>query len=187
LKEWNQHVECILGGVAHALNNRAAAMSAVLELARDTSGQDESAASSILGPELERINQMADAVATVGAPRRGIEAFAPSDAAAEVARVLRMHTKTRNGHVPIDARSASPVRVERWMFVRALIAVAATASSVRIVDDGDWVSVHAADTPGESVLANELARLMEGEPVNNGKERGFRVPSLASLRRREAR
>jgi hypothetical protein len=186
MTEWNEHVESILRGVAHALNNRAAALSAAIELARDAPADDESAASGILSPELERLKQMADAVASVGTPRRVKEAFAPSDAAAEAERVLRMHATTRDAG-PMEVRSISPVRVERWMFVRALIALAAGAHDVRIVDDGDWVCVRAMGTSAESVLVGELARLMEGEPVSDASGRGFRIPSLASLRRREAR
>src|SRR5687767_8277197 len=86
LNEWRQHVESVLRGIAHALNNRATALSAVIELSQDPV-EEPSITNSILATELERVRSLTAAVRSIGAPRSGVEAFAPGDAAAEALAV----------------------------------------------------------------------------------------------------
>lgn len=187
LDAWSRHVDAVLQGIAHALNNRAAALSAAVQLARDDGSA--SVVDGVLAPELERITELAAAVRTLGAPRGGVEAFSPKDAAAEAAAVLKLHAAYKTRVVAIEARGAAPVRLHRWMFVRALIALTADTTSdgdvrVTVEDDraGDWVAVRAnAATP--SAYVSELAVAMGGEAASDG----FRVPTLAALRRREGR
>lgn len=187
LAEWSGHVDGVLRGIAHALNNRAASLSAVMELAREPA-EEGGAITTLLSIELQRIGDLAAVVGAIGAPRRGAEAFTPADAAADAARVLSVHSGLREPRATFEAASAGPVRGERWMFVRALIALASDAERVTIVDDRDWVvaRAHGGDATRSTTLLEELSRLMEGETLDDG-QRGFRVPSLASLRRREGR
>ena len=194
LDEWMQHVESVLRGIAHALNNRASAISGVIELSDE---RDESlAVKSILGTELERVLDLANVVRSVGSPRSGgSEAFAPHDVVADALAVLRLHAEQRERVILIDAQSAPPTRVPRWMFMRAVIALAATAASladrsatlrVAVVEDGDWILVRCDDSSApRSAYAGELASAMGGAPVDG--QCGFRVPTLAAIRRREAR
>jgi hypothetical protein len=197
LQEWGRNVESVIRGIAHALNNRATALSAVIELSRDPTGDDAEAVSSILSSELVRVSELAQVVRTIGTPRHGVEAFAPRDAATESLAVLQLHIEHRDRMVTIDAASAPPVRAHRWMFVRALIALGSAASNettgaparIVIAEDGDWVvarvdeiRVAAAEF---SPYAAELARTMGGETLEASC--GFRLPSLTTLRRREAR
>lgn len=195
LREWGQHVESVMRGIAHALNNRAAALSAVIELSREPD-DDPSSTSSILSTELERVRSLAEVVRSVGVPRGGMEAFSPRDAAIEALAVLKLHAEQREHHIAIDADAAPPTRVPRWMFVRSLIALSAAVSnsgraSVRItvLEDGEWLVVRAeaASAPCADVspYAAELSRAMGGEPLEG--HCGFRVPTLTALRRREAR
>lgn len=194
LEEWAHHVECVLRGVAHALNNRAAALSAVIELSRDP--EDEpSVTGAILGTELERVRDLTAAVRTIGAPRAGTEAFAPRDAAMEAKAVLALHADQRDRNVLIDADAAPPIRMPRWMFVRALIVLAASASrgardtKIAVVEEGEWLVTHVdsavAPSTGITPYVEELARAMGGEPLPT--RHGFRVPTLAALRQREGR
>jgi hypothetical protein len=203
LREWNQHVESVMRGVAHSLNNRAAALSAVIELARDPQEDDAAATASILGTELQRVQDLAEIVRFVGSPRGGIEAFSPKDAAVEALAVLQLHAEQRDYPVAIDAASAPPTRVPRWMFVRSLIALAASATSrsraatrITVVEDGDWLIARVEPAKARcaeiSPYAAELSRAMGGQPLSEdrseqGGQCGFRVPTLAALRRREAR
>jgi hypothetical protein len=192
--EWVMHVESVLRGITHALNNRASAMSAVIELAGEH--DEASAVRSILGSELERLLELATVVRSVGTPRAGgSEAFAPSDVVPEATAVLRLHADQRDRVILIDANGAPPTRLPRWMFLRALVALAATAApamdratAVRLTveGDGDWVLVRC-DQPSapRSTYACELASAMGGGPVEG--QCGFRVPTLAAIRRREAR
>jgi hypothetical protein len=200
LREWSHTVESVMRGIAHALNNRAAALSAVIELSRDPT-DDPSVTGSILGGELERVQGLGAVINTLGQPRAGTEAFAPSDAAEEAIEVLKLHGQLRDRTITIDASSTPPTRAPRWMFVRSLIALAVAGSrgllastsklSITVAEDGggDWIvaSVDGAYTPSTtaSPYMCELARAMGGEPLD--KPLGFRVPTLTALRQREAR
>ena len=183
LEEWGEHVESILRGIAHALNNRAAALSAVVELSRDPA-DDADVTNSILSTELERVTDLVGIVRSLGAPRRGVEAFAPGDAAVEALAALKLHAETNGRAVIIDSSAASPIRVEKWMYVRALIALGASASPIIVRTEGDWLLTRAGGVAGTSTLVAELARLMGGEPLED--QRGLRLPTLAALRQREA-
>jgi hypothetical protein len=193
--EWTAHVEHVLRGIAHALNNRAAAVSAVLELSQEPA-EEASVVRSILATELERLRDLAGVVRLVGAPREGAEAFAPRDASAQALAVLAMHAAERDSRIVIDAATAPPIRVPRWMFVRALVALAvgvpfsrdgARSVTLTAVEDGEWLVVQSSDGDcAPSPLLAELARAMGGEPLTSGR-RGFRVPTLAAIRQREGR
>jgi hypothetical protein len=184
-------------GIAHALNNRAAALSAVLELSRDPT-DDAASTRAILGPELQRVQDLAKVVRTIGFPRAGMEAFAPGDAAAEAIEVLRMSAELRDRTITIDALEASPTRVPRWMYVRSLVALGAAGSKatrdattlrIAVADDGDWVAARvqgvSAQSAAPSVYVSEMCRAMGGSTLDT--DFGFRVPTLAALRRREGR
>jgi hypothetical protein len=186
-------------GIAHALNNRAAALSAVIELSRDPVEADVAATGSILNSELTRVTDLAQIVRSLGPPRAGMEAFAPRDAVPEALAVLRIHAEQRERVVSIDATAAQPIRVPRWMFVRSLIALGAATPNgaakiphiqIAIRQDGDdWIVARVdgvrAATAELSPYTAELASAMGGEVLREGL--GFRLPSLAALRLREAR
>ena len=192
-REWDGHVESVLRGIAHTLNNRAAALSAVIELVRDP--DEDSAISSILSTELERVSDLVGAIRSMVSTKDRIDAFAPADAAAEAMAILRLHAELGDRRVTIEAGSAPPLRVPRWMFVRALVVLGATAArtvadaKVLVRAEAEWLVVRTDDASAPSVgptpYVTELAHAMGGEPLRTGY--GFRVPTLASLRRREGR
>jgi len=192
LDEWVGHVEAVLRGIAHALNNRASAISAVIELSRDPGEEDVTR--SILTTELDRLLELSSVVRSIGSPRSGgSEAFAPRDVAPEALAALQLHAEQRDRVIMIEANAAPPTRVPRWMFLRAMIALAATSASpddrsrsVRLtaVEEGEWLMVRSVDGGARrSVYAGELAIAMGGAPVED--ECAFRVPTLAALRQRE--
>jgi hypothetical protein len=185
-QEWNGHVEAVLRGVAHALNNRSAALSALIQLSDD--GEPAPTLRAILAGELDRVTGLAAAIRSIGTPRSGEEAFAPGDAANEAMTVLQLHADMRDVPAQFDIRDAAPVRVHRWMFVRSLIVLAANAgrSGARVelgAAGDDLVARVNGATPPPSVYVSEVARAMGGEPLDEG--RGFRLPTLATIRRRE--
>src|SRR3954462_539692 len=100
-QEWSHNVDSILRGVAHALNNRATALSALIELASD--GDAAESTTPILETEMEKVRDLSAVVRTVGMPRQGIEAFAPRDAAEDASAVLRMHAGQRERVTLIEA------------------------------------------------------------------------------------
>ena len=187
LHEWNAHVEAVLRGVAHALNNRAAALSALIQLADDS--EPGETLRGILASELDRVSGLGAALRSIGTPRPGEEAFAPSDAVSEAVGVLALHSEQRDTTTRIDVLDAPPLRVHRWMFIRALVALAANSgranpdARLTVTSGGDDLVVRVENaTPAESPLVRELARAMGGDALEEG--RGFRLPTLASLRRR---
>src|SRR6185503_3794009 len=144
--------------------------------------------------EQSRRGELASALRTLGPPRIGdVEAFAPADAAAESITVLQLHAEQRDRTVTIDASAAPPIRAHRWMFVRAIVALAVAATaraasqrplSVSIVGEGEWVVTRvdglAQRTEELSPYAAEITRALGGETLTRGC--GFRVPTLAALR-----
>lgn len=191
--EWSRQLDTILRGIGHSLNNRAAALSAVLELARDPD-EDPSVYASILTTELQRVTELATTVRALGAARSGTDAFIAAEAAVEAHAALALHPLSRDRRVSFDAAGAPALRVQRWMYVHALIALGGNAmqaspdSTIRVTADGDWVVTRAL---GGSVAVKqgpyvtEIARRMGGEPLPDGT--GFRVPSLAAVRKGEGR
>lgn len=195
LREWEGHVEHVLRGLAHALNNRATAVSAVLELSNEPDHGVVSA-SALLTTEVQRLLELVDVVRTIGESRGEVEAFEPRDAASTARLAIGLHADLRECPVAIDVATAAPVRTHRWMFVRALIALAASAAPERaagaitvvVTEDDGWVVVRAAGAAAPSRLSPytaEIVRAMGGEPLPGAL--AFRLPTLAALRRREGR
>ena len=190
--EWIRLVEGVLRGVAHALNNRAAALAALVELTSEPAEQP-AVLHEILNTEQQRVRDIVRAVLTIGAPPGDAEALLPDDIATDVRAVLDQHPDLRDGAVQIAVGNSTPIRASRWAFGRALLALAAGLTggtrgqprTLAIVTEGDWL-VLAADASGSaSTLAAELARHMGGEPLDG--RYGIRLPTLAALRRREGR
>ena len=193
IAEWNLHVESVLRGMAHALNNRAAALSALIELTNEPA-EKPPVIQSILGTELERVSEIVRVLRSIGAPRGAVEAFTPGDAAAEAMLVLQLYAEHRDAPLTVEAAEAQPVRVARWMFVRALVALGAglartngaAGRRILIAAKGDWLEVDGNDSARRaSLLLTELAGAMGGDVLPD--RYGFRVPTLAALRRREGR
>lgn len=189
--EWMRHVEGILRGVGHALNNRASAIAAAVELlASDGNPGDAAAGREIAADEARRIAEVARLIRSLSDIGGGRQAFAPADVAAEAAAVLALHHDFRLGAPAFEAAAAVPVRTHRALLLRALIALAPADTAparVSLVAEGDWLVVTAAPAAAAlTPLATELARAMGGDPLNDGRY-GFRIPTLATLRRREGR
>lgn len=191
--EWTGCVENVLRGVAHGLNNRAAALSALVELSSEPA-EAPAVLREILTTEQQRIRDLVQVLRIIGTARAAAEALMPADVARDVSLVLDHHPDLRDGAIQMEASQASPIRAPRWAFVRSLMALAAGLAGVTrlapgritMLTDGDWLVVSAADhSPPLPTLASELARHMGGEPLASGY--GIRLPTLAALRRREGR
>jgi hypothetical protein len=200
LREWEGHLEDILRGVAHALNNRAASVSAVIELWADST-EEASSTRSLLVAEAQRLRDLVDVVRTVGAQHGAEEAFDPSDAVSAARAVIGLHAGLRERSITIASDTAPPVRTRKWLFVRALVGLAASSAaatarsghagsalSVTVSRDADDVAVRVSGdglSPGLTPYVLEVSRAMGGTPLADAP--GFRMPSLAELRRREGR
>jgi hypothetical protein len=190
LEEWSRVVEDALRGIAHSLNNRAAALSAAIELASDPT-EDAGIVASILTPELARVSELVAIVRTVSVPRPS-EAFLPVEASKDALAVLRIHPDHRERRFSFRGGQATPIRVPRWLFARALIVLGVLAArrnteiEISAEERGDWIEVRAGGSVDESAYLAEAAQAMGGETLP-GDGAGFRVPTLAAIRRREGR
>jgi len=202
LEEWARIVEQVLRAVAHALNNRAAAIAALIDLSHDATSEDVAASQSILRSELERVGELTQVVRAL-TPARGdagavgdVAAFAPADLVSDINAILRLYDEQRSAGIEVTATGAPPVRLSRTELLRACVcvAVAAAGSQPRELTaiqmtgtaDGDWLDVRAtAPASVRSTYAAEAAARMGGE-ISEG-QLGFRVPSLSALRQRAAR
>ena len=190
--EWIRHVENVLRGVAHALNNRAAALAALVELTSEPA-EAPAVLREIVSTEQQRVRDLVQVIRALGPPRAGEEAFLPVDVVQEVALLLDHYPAMRDGGMQIDATQAAPVRAPRWAFARALLALSAglagAPARMVITTDGDWLVICSdagtEQAPPISALARELARHMGGEPLAGAY--GIRLPTLAALRQREGR
>lgn len=192
--EWTRLVDSVLRGVAHTLNNRGAALAALVELTSEPAEQP-AVLREILDTEQQRVRELVQALRTVGTTGGEAEALLPDDVIADVVVVLGQHPDLRDGAIQIVIEQRAPVRVARWMFARALLALAAGLAGgtrtqprrLSVTTDDDWLVI-GADDRGDTtpVLAGELARAMHGEPLPEGRY-GIRLPTLAALRRREGR
>lgn len=191
--QWTECVENVLRGVAHGLNNRAAALAALVELSSEPA-EAPAVIREILMTEQQRVRDLVQVVRIIGTAPAAPEALMPADLARDVSLVLEHHPALRDGAIQIDAAQASPIRAPRWAFVRALVALATGFSGVTrsepgritMVTEGDWLVLSAAANAAPlPTLASELTRYMGGEPLSSGY--GIRVPTLAALRRREGR
>jgi hypothetical protein len=195
LREWEGHVESVLRGVAHALNNRAAAVSGVVEL-WNVPGETSSNRALLEG-EVHRIRDLVGAVRAIGSHGGQVESFEPTEAATAARVIIGLHADLRERSITIDSASAPPLRTAKWMLVRTLVALAAAAAvsgnrsgvaTITIRGEAGWVVIRAAGvglTPELTPYVLEMARAMGGEPLADVP--GFRLPSLAELRRREGR
>lgn len=183
----------MLRGIAHGLNNRAAALAALIELTSEPA-EPPTVLREILETEQRRVRDLVQAVRTIGAMSGDAEALMPEDVVADARAVLEQHPDLRDGAVLIDMAQVSPIRVPRQTFARLLLALAAGLTGgtlarprrLAVTTDGDWLIV-AGDASGgaTSTLAAELAHHVGGELL--GDHYGIRIPTLAALRRREGR
>ena len=186
-------MEAVLRGIAHALNNRAASMSALMTLCTEPDYTPQ-ATRDMLASEVDRLHQLVAVVRAIGAPKGGAEAFEPAEAARAALGVLGLHAALRDRALAING-SPAPVRVPRWMFVRALVVLAGRAAaaerrapvSIDLGERDGWVEVTARGAASDraSPYLAEIAAALGGELLPGGA--GFRLPTLAALRLREGR
>jgi C4-dicarboxylate-specific signal transduction histidine kinase len=151
--EWLEIVEMALAGVNHALNNRIASLTAMVDLLR--MGDSEGAGENFerLAAELPELAECSRVVRLLagGNPHRE-EALALDDVLSDVFAIHHFLRDIRD--VPIETApspASEPIRVERWALVRTLTLLldeakrlaSESASSVQVVLKSDEQSVSA--------------------------------------------
>jgi hypothetical protein len=194
LDDWSTISNDLLQGLIHALNNRVAALSAFLELARLGDAVDPLAE---LPGELAQLQGLSTLFALLPERRTQAEALELPAALDDAIQLHEHHPRLRAERCEVRYEGiAVPVRVSRWALVRTLVmlihaakrggeAARGHATSIVVRADDSTMSVRvraAADASCDLIAAAELAG---GSIAREGETLVFRLPSLAELRRRE--
>lgn len=194
--DWASLSDELLQGLVHALNNRVAALSAFIELAR--LGDAETEPTAVLPSEIAQLHRVNGLFSLL--PARG-----PDPEALELPLVLDDALRLHEHHprlraercVVIREGTPLPVRAPRWILLRVLLMLVHAAkrsaesvqerggSPIRIVGDPTSISVRvtARGEPSPSLIA--MAERCRGTVAREGEELVFRLPSILELRRME--
>ena len=193
--DWRTISEDLLKGLVHALNNRVAALSAFVELAK--LGDEEEDPLTVLPLEIAQLHQVNTLFGLL--PQRSAEPE-PLELRAVFEEALRLHEHhPRFRAEPVDLTfegAPNAVRAPRWALMRLLVmlvhAAKREARSGRV--RGAVVRVHGGDTtitvriPTSEASSADLAMLAErcgGRLERTTDELVLTMPSLRELRRRE--
>jgi hypothetical protein len=194
LDDWATISDDLLQGLIHALNNRVAALSAFLELARLGDAVDPLAE---LPGEITHLQGLSALFALLPERRTQAEALELSTALDDAIRLHEHHPRFRSERCEVRYEGAAiPVRAPRWALVRTLVMLLHAAKrdegatggrdAVSVVVRADEVTmsvrVTAAAASRDLIAAAGLAG---GSIAREAETLVFRLPSLAELRRRE--
>jgi len=204
IEEWLELVEQALQGLHHALNNRIGSLSAVVELFQLGDLPVEGASFDSMASDLARLGECSRMVRLL--PRDAVSGEEPlilDDVLADVFALHRFLHDVRDVQVTIvPTPYVEPVRVTRWVLVRALTLLLydakrlarAERTTVRIMTESDEQVVRlefrvggpalVSAVPGrpESRYAESLAASFGGM-VNRGPGvAGLRLPTLKARR-----
>ena len=194
--DWSTLSDELLQGLVHALNNRVAALSAFVELARF--GDDEADPLVVLPAEitlLHKVNSLFGLLPSRGSEPEALELPLVLD---DALRLHEHHPRLRGERcVVVHEGTPLPVRAPRWALFRALVILVHAAkrasdtvqgrggTPLRIVGDASMVSVHVSTRAEPSPSLLSLAVRCGGRCTREGDELIFTLPSILELRRRE--
>lgn len=194
--DWSTLSDELLQGLVHALNNRVAALSAFVELARF--GDEEADPLVVLPAEITQLHRVNSLFGLL--PMRGSEpeALELPLVLEDALRVHEHHPRLRGEPCEVVREGTPlPVRAPRWALFRALVILVQAAkrsthtvqgrggSPLRVVGDSSAVSVRVTTpvAPSASLLA--LAERCGGQCSRDDDELVLTLPSILELRRRE--
>ena len=194
--DWSTISEELLQGLVHALNNRVAALSAFVELAK--LGDDEGDPVKALPAEIAQLHRVNTLFGMLPERKAEPEALELSVVLDDALRLHEHHPRLRG--VPVAAAfegMAAVVRAPRWALVRALVMLVDSARrsaesvqsrgavTLRVRGDDRTVSVRApaAVEPSPDLVA--LAARCSGSMMREDGELVLSMPSVRELRRRE--
>ena len=193
--DWRTISEDLLKGLVHALNNRVAALSAFVELAK--LGDEEEDPLTVLPLEIAQLHQVNTLFGLL--PQRSAEAE-PLELRALFDDALRLHEhhpQFRGEPVDLTFDGApGAVRVPRWALMRALVMLVHAAKrearsgrgrgAVIRVHGGDaTIAVRVQTSEATSADLDALAERCGGRVERTTDELVLTLPSLRELRRRE--
>lgn len=196
IDEWRTISDELLQGLVHALNNRVAALSAFVELAK--LGDEEGDPLTVLPTEiaqLHRVNALFGLLPERKAESEALEVRAVLD---DAILLHQHHPRLRGEQVAVTFEGApGAVRAPRWALVRAMVMLLHAAkrpgesaggrseAALRVRGDDTTVSVHVATAAAPSADLVALAERCSGHVTRTGDALVLTLPSLRELRRRE--
>ena len=194
--DWRTISEELLQGLVHALNNRVAAISAFVELAK--LGDEEDDPLTVLPAEIAQLHQVNGLFGLLPERRSDPEALELRAVLDDAIRLHEHHPRLRAERVSVTYEGApGAVRAPRWALVRAmvmLVHIAKGAGETMAGLGGTGLRVRGAEATVEVLLATPveppadlvaLAERCSGELAREHDDLVLRLPSLRELRRRE--
>jgi hypothetical protein len=194
--DWRTISEELLQGLVHALNNRVAALSAFVELAK--LGDEEGDPLTVLPVEIAQLLRVNALFALLPERKAEAEALDLRAVLDDAIRLHEHHPRLRSAQVDVSFEGApGVVRAPRWALVRAMVMLVHAAkrdaesnpsrggARIRVNGDEDSVAVHVAAIAAPSPDLVALAVRCGGRVVRAGDELVLTLPSLRALRRRE--
>jgi hypothetical protein len=196
IDDWRTISDELLQGLVHALNNRVAALSAFVELAK--LGDEEGDPLTVLPAEIAQLHRVNALFALL--PERKAEAEALElRAVIDDAILLHQHHPRLRGEQVTVTFEGTPgvVRAPRWALLRALVILVDAAKrpgepargrrdvALRVLGDDAAVRVHVATALLPSADLVALTERCRGHVTRTADEIVLTLPSLRELRRRE--
>ena len=188
--------EDLLQGLVHALNNRVAALSAFVELAR--LGDEEGDPLTVLPLEIAQLHQVNALFGLLPERRSDPEALELRVVLDDAIRLHEHHPALRGDRVDVTYEGApGAVRAPRWALVRALVMLVHIAkrtaespqrrggAALRVRGEEASVGVHVVTPIEPSADLVVLAERCSGVIARVHDELVLTLPSLRELRRRE--
>jgi hypothetical protein len=193
--DWRTLSDELLQGLVHALNNRVAALSACVELAKL---DDEGDPLAVLSTELAQLHRVNALFGLLPERRSDSEALDLREVLDDAVRLHEHHPRLRGERITVTSDGTpGVVRAPRWALVRALVMLVHAAKHaaestngrgggvLHIRGDDATIAVHVATTiePAPDLLA--VADRCGGSVKRERDELVLELPSLRELRRRE--
>ena len=201
---WNDIADSLIGGIAHALSNRVATLSALGELMRMDG--DASEGSTMLRQEAGRFETIVQSLRLLG-NEAGVsaEALELRDLLDQALALHKFHRDLRDVEIAVESDvRVPPVRIERRRAIHGLVMLLAAVASaaverqqtvrVRLAGDESAVRLTLAVSDGEDVgtasgrLVNDARALLEPSNGTVTIEDGVIVlglPALGAIREKE--
>jgi len=195
-EDWRTISEELLQGLVHALNNRVAALSAFVELAK--LGDEEGDPLAALPAEIAQLHRVNAMFGLLPERKSEAEALELRDVLDDAIHLHEHHPRLRGEAVAVQFEGvAGAVRAPRWALVRALVILVHAAkratesvperggAAIRVLVNDEEISVHVGTDAAPGVDLVALAERCNGSVTTSGDDLTLTVPSLRALRRRE--
>jgi hypothetical protein len=196
IEDWRTISDELLQGLVHALNNRVAALSAFVELAK--LGDEEGDPLTVLPTEIAQLHRVNALFALLPERKAEAEALELRAVIDDAILLHQHHPRLRGEQVAVTFEGVpGVVRAPRWALLRALVMLVDAAkrpgesarghaeAALRVLGDDATVSVHVATALSPSADLVALAQRCGGHATRTADAIVLTMPSLGELRRRE--